>query len=365
MLWQEEMRNNITNIEEIAPIFHLGGEECENLKNLCEHFPMSIPRYYLSLVNPNDPNDPIRRMCVPAVAEYSPEGDFDTSGEVGNTVAPGVQHKYRESALVLTTNRCAMYCRHCFRKRLVGLSDEEILSGMEKMIQYVADHEEITNVILSGGDALMLPTKTLEKYLEALSRIDHLDIIRIASRLPVVYPMRITEDYELQGLLSRISRKKQMYVVTQFNHPTELTPQAHEAIQALLRGGVVVKNQTVLLRGVNDSVQVLAALLRKLTAFGAVPYYVFQCRPVTGVKASFQVPFAEGYDIVEQAKALQNGQGKCFKYCMSHPTGKIEIAGKLDDDRMVFKYHQMKHREDDGRIFIKALPPDAAWLGEI
>lgn len=365
MIWSEEMKHNVTDVAEIAPLLGLSDDETAKLTMLTERFPMSVTRYYLSLIDQNDPKDPIRKMCIPSAAEYSGEGQFDTSGEAGNTVVPGVQHKYRESALVLTTNRCAMYCRHCFRKRLVGLTDSEILSHFDGVIDYVREHEEITNVILSGGDALMLPTATLERYLYELTQIEHLDLIRVASRIPVVYPMRIFEDKGLLDILRRYTRMKQIYLVTQFNHPNELTPQAHTAVQALLAAGVVVKNQTVLLRGVNDSPEVLGALLRKLTAFGVVPYYVFQCRPVRGVKTSFQVPFAEGYDIVERAKAMQSGQGKCFKYCLSHPTGKIEIAGKLDDGRLAFKYHQTKDRADEGRIFIKDLPKDAAWLDEI
>lgn len=365
MFWQDEMRNNVTEIDTLAPALGIPQAETEQLRRLLEYYPMSIPRYYLSLVDGSDPEDPIRKMCVPATAEFDPEGDFDTSGEASNTVVPGVQHKYKESALVLTTNRCAMYCRHCFRKRLVGLTDEEILNGFDEVIAYVREHEEISNVILSGGDSLMLPTSTLERYLDALTQIPHIDLIRIATRMPVVYPMRVFEDKKLLAALKRYTQKKQLYLVTQFNHPNELTLQARAGIQALLRCGVVIKNQTVLLRGVNDSVEVLGALLRKLTAFGVVPYYVFQCRPVTGVKSNFQVPFSEGYDIVEGAKALQSGQGKCFKYCLSHPTGKIEIVGKLDGGRMAFKYHQTKDEQDAGRMFIRELPPEAGWLGEI
>jgi len=365
MYWQEEMRHNVTDIAQLAPALGLTGEEREKLEKLLEHYPMSIPRYYLSLADLNDPDDPIRRMCVPAAAEFDPEGDLDTSGEAHNTVASGVQHKYDESALVLTTNRCAMYCRHCFRKRLVGMSDEEILSHFGEMVAYVREHEELSNVILSGGDALMLPTATLERYLEELSQIPHIDLIRIASRIPVVFPMRVFEDEALLSLFRRYTQKKQIYLVTQFNHPNELTAQARTAVQALLRCGVVVKNQTVLLRGVNDSVETLGALLRKLTAFGVVPYYVFQCRPVTGVLSNFQVPFLEALPIVEGAKAMQSGQGKCFKYCLSHPTGKIEIVGLVGENRMAFKYHQTKDKHNAGRIFIRELSETDGWLGDI
>ena len=255
-----------------------------------------------------------------------------------------------------------MYCRHCLRKRLVGSSDEEIASSFHKVIDYIHDHKEISNVILSGGDALMLPTEMLSRYLSAFAEMEHLDLIRIATRIPVVLPERITEDSELQEALRAYGERKQIYVVTQFNHPRELTEESAAALRILRECGTVVKNQTVLLKGVNDDAAVLGSLLRRLTACGAVPYYVFQCRPVTGVKSSFQVPFSRGYDIVEEAKAMQNGQGKCLKYCMSHPRGKIEIAGKLEDGAMLFKFHQAKHNHDAGRIFTRKLPKEETWL---
>lgn len=238
MLWYEEMKNNVTDIGALAPKLGLNEAETERMRKLCEAFPMSATRYYLSLIDWDDPNDPIRKMCIPTFFETDMSGAFDTSGEASNTVCEGVQHKYRESALILTTNRCAMYCRHCFRKRLVGLSDEEIASHFDEVIGYIRAHGEITNAILSGGDALMLPTRTVERYLDALSEIDHLDLIRVATRMPVVYPMRIIEDTALLKAFARYTKRKQIYVVTQFNHPNEITPQARAAIRALLECGV-------------------------------------------------------------------------------------------------------------------------------
>ena len=190
----------------------------------------------------------------------------------------------------------------------------------------------------------------------------HLDLIRIATHMPVVLPSRITEDLELLAVLQSCSRKKQVYIVTQFNHPREVTEKARSALRVLLECGVVIKNQTVLLKGVNDDPLVLGSLLRKLTANGVVPYYVFQCRPVTGVKNYYQVPFSRGHDIVEKAKAMQNGQGKCLKYCMSHPRGKLEIAGKMEGGAILFKFHQAKYESNAGRFFIKHLSEEEAWL---
>lgn len=203
---------------------------------------------------------------------------------------------------------------------------------------------------------------TIKRYLELFSPIDHLDLIRFGTRVPVVLPMRIYEDQELLDILNFYNQKKQIYVVTQFNHSQELTPEAYKGIQKLLKAGIMVKNQTVLLKGVNDNSQTLGALLKGLTRWGITPYYIFQCRPVSGVKAQFQVPLEEGYKIVEGAKAMQNGQGKTIRYAMSHVTGKIEILGLLPDGQMLFKYQQAKYSEDMGRIFSQKMKPGQAWL---
>ena len=255
-----------------------------------------------------------------------------------------------------------MYCRHCFRKRLVGLSDEEIAKHFDEMIKYVKDHKEINNVLVSGGDSFLNSNEVIEKYLSNLTEIEHLDLIRFGTRVPVVYPERITRDDSLKNILKKYGEKKQIYVVTQFNHPNEVTKEASEAIKYLREAGVIVKNQVVLLKGVNDDSNVLGELLKKITSIGIVPYYIFQCRPVTGVKNQFQVPLKRAIDIVEGAKNLQSGQGKCIKYCMSTKTGKIEIVGKLDDNKMIFKYHQAKYEKDRSRIFIEDISDDQTWL---
>lgn len=361
---QHDIPHTIHTAKEVAPLIGMDAEQTEKMERLLDAYPMAIPSYYLSLIDWNDPADPIRRMCVPSLDERDLDGAFDTSGEADNTVETGLQHKYSQTALVLTTQRCAMYCRHCFRKRLVGQSDDEIASHLPAIKAYIESHPEIDNVLLSGGDALMLSNATLRGYLDALCRIPHLNFIRIGSRMPVVYPFRISEDKELLSMLESYNRRKQLYIVTQFNHPNEITPEAITAIKKLHHRGIVIKNQTVLLGGVNDDPDVLSRLLSRLTAYGVVPYYVFQCRPVRGVKSRFQVPLSRAYDIVAAAKAQQNGQGKCFKFCMSHPQGKIEIIGKLEDGRMVFRYHQPKYPQDAGRVFLRTLAPDEGWLPE-
>lgn len=208
----------------------------------------------------------------------------------------------------------------------------------------------------------MMPDKMIRRYLEELTSMEHLDLIRFGTRVPVVFPDRILQDKELQDMFREYADKKQLYIVTQFNHPRELTPKAREVIRLFLKMGIVVKNQTVLLKGVNDDPEVLGLLLRKLTAAGIVPYYIFQCRPVRGVKNQFQVPLEKGVRIVDEAKNLQSGQGKCIRYCMSTPRGKIEVLGQLPDGKMLFKFNQAKNSDDAAKIMVLDLEPGQCWL---
>ena len=344
----------------------LGLNEADSaqMARILAQFPMSVPHYYLSLINWDDENDPIRKMCIPSVRETDLSGSFDTSGEASNTVVVGMQHKYHATALILSTNRCAMYCRHCFRKRLVGLSDAEIASHLDEMIAYIKEHKEISNVLVSGGDAFLNDNEVIEEYLSRLCEIDHLDMIRFGTRVPVSFPQRVTSDPDLIALLKKYNEKKQLFVITHFNHPNEITPESTAAVHAILSAGIPIRNQTVLLHGVNDDSEVLGTLLRRLIRIGVIPYYVFQCRPVSGVKNQFSVPFLRGIQVVEGAKRMQNGQGKSLRYALSHPTGKIEILGTAGGNRMLFKYHQAKYDKDAGRMFTMDLDENQTWLGD-
>lgn len=359
---KKELKARYTDMGEIGKILHFTDEEAISLKKIADQYPVAVTDYYLSLIDPGDPNDAIRKMCIPSIAELARDGETDTSGEADNTVALGIQHKYKQTALILSTNQCAMYCRHCFRKRMVGATDEEITRNLEAAVQYVTEHEEISNVLITGGDSLMLPNRILEQYLLAFTRLDHLDLIRFGTRIPVVNPDRVLDDLDLQDIFWRYAARKQLYIVTQFNHPRELTAKARACIRVFIEMGIVVKNQTVLLKGVNDDPKTLGALLRGLTSAGVIPYYIFQCRPVRGIQNQFQVPLRRGVRIVDEAKNMQNGQGKCLRYCMSTPRGKVEILGMQDDTHMLFKFHQAKYPEDAGRIFTAQLTVNQGWL---
>lgn len=359
----KELEKSISCVKQFKRHADLSPDEARKLEKIVQVHPMRISPYYLSLIDWNDPTDPIRKMAVPSVEELNLEGFYDTSGEAENTKMPGLQHKYSETALILATNRCATYCRHCFRKRLVGLPSEEVLKRFEEATEYIAEHEEINNVLISGGDPLVLKNEIIERFLEVLARINHIDFIRIGSRVPVTLPARLG-DPKLLAIFKKCSKSgKRLYVVTQFNHPREITPQSTGAVSNLLKAGVLISNQTVLLRGINDDPGTLANLMNKLVSIGVAPYYVFQCRPVKRVKHHFQVPICEGLRIVEKAKAGCNGLSKRFKYVMSHVTGKIEILGVMDRE-IYFKYHEAKDRENLGVMFKRQVDEEAGWLDD-
>ncbi|TCK87960.1 KamA family protein [Natranaerovirga hydrolytica] len=364
MEWKELLKQNATTLEDLKSYLTFSQEEESKLKDLIESYPLSTTQYYLSLINPDDPNDPIRKMSIPSVNEFDITGLTDTSGELENTKMEGVQHKYGPTVLLLSTSTCAMYCRHCFRKRLVGLSNQETLKMIDNAIAYIKEHKEASNVLITGGDSFLLDTSIIEKLLKALCEIEHIDFIRFGTRTPVVFPQRITRDNELLSVLEKYNKKKRIYLVTHFNHTNEITDESMAAIEALHKRNIIISNQAVLLKGVNDSKEELSRLINTLTRVGVVPYYVFQCRPVKGVANNFQVPLKEGYKIIEEAKLSLNGHGKRFRYIMSHITGKIEIVGQLNDEEMIFKYHQAKDPKNMGKIFTKKITDDA-WLSDI
>ncbi|WP_457568174.1 KamA family radical SAM protein [Desulfurobacterium sp.] len=353
-----------SSLEEIESHFGVAFKNKNRLNRVIKKHPMFISSYYADLIDWNDPNDPLKKMIFPSVEELNVSGSYDTSGEKENTVITGLQHKYRETALLLVTNRCAGYCRYCFRKRMVGIPTEETVKIFDLALEYIKEHKEITNVLISGGDPLTLPTEVVAYFLEELKKVSHLKFVRIGTRVPVFYPARIYEDSGLLSVFENFSKDKALYVVTHFNHEREVTAEAARSVRALMRSGVSVSNQTVLLKGVNDSPGRLASLMKSLISVGVLPYYVFQCRPVKRVKSHFQVPLKSGWEIVEKAKQELDGFGKRFRYVMSHKTGKIEIVGVIGRE-IYLKYHQAKDYRKVGRLFKRILTPNAGWFDDL
>lgn len=363
MYWKKEMNKNVTSIDHLKKFIPISEKDELWLKKVIMQHPMSISKHYMSLINFDDPDDPLKKMVIPSKFEMSTIGSYDTSGEQSNTKFLGFQHKYAQTVLILSTHRCASYCRFCFRKRMVGISKDEIFLNMQRAVSYIKKHPEVNNILITGGDPLILPTKVISHFLENLSNIPHINFIRFGTKVPIYLPQRIFEDTELLDLLEFYNTKKQIYFVIQTDHAREITPGMIKAVNLLQKRRVILNNQTVLMKGINDDPEVLAELQNKLVSIGINPYYVFQCRPVKRVKNYFQLPIIEGYQIVEKSKKLLNGHSKRFRYVMSHKTGKIEILGPLKDE-MIFKYHQAKDVKNSGKIFKRKLSKTSGWLDE-
>jgi lysine 2,3-aminomutase len=267
-------------------------------------YPLSVTPYYLSLINPNDPDDPIRKQAIPSLLEMTmgSMGAEDPLGEKEDTVVPGLIHRYPDRVLLVLTDICPVLCRHCTRKRewrnggWVRPSSE-----VAAILDYISQHKAIRDVIISGGDPLTLSNRHLEDIISRIRRIKHVEIIRIGTRFPVVLPQRI--DKELCTMLAKYGP---IWLNTHFNHVREITPEAAEACDRLLRSGVPVNNQSVLLRGINDSVEAQMKLCHGLLKIKVRPYYLFQCDEVQGTE-HLRTPVEVGIKIIEGMRGYTSG----------------------------------------------------------
>lgn len=350
----------ITDIDKIKEIPE---HERLKLKQITDKFVFRVNEYYLKLIDWKDPQDPIRKLVIPNEGELEEYGRWDASDEDTNYVVPGCQHKYRTTALLIVSEVCGAYCRYCFRKRLFRNDVKEALSDVSAGIEYIAKHPAINNVLLTGGDSLILATSKLEMILDQLRAIEHVKIIRLGSKIPVFNPMRIYEDERLLELIKKHSSSdKRIYIMAHINHPREITPEAKRGFEALHQAGAIVVNQTPILRGINDNADVLAELLDRLSWAGVTPYYFFINRPVAGNR-DFVLPLADVYKLVEEAKSKTSGLGKRIRLSMSHTSGKIEILA-IEDGKAYLKYHQS--RDDQyGKFMILDCPNDAAWFDDL
>ncbi len=351
---------HLTRIEQME---QLSEEERTRLKKITEIFSFRSNDYYLSLINWDDPDDPIRKIIIPHSHELEQWGRLDPSDEESYTIIPGLEHKYNSTVLLLISNVCEGICRYCFRKRVFIDTQRTHLRDTAGAMQYITEHKEITNVLLTGGDPFVLKTSKLDNIIRQLREIEHVQIIRIGTKMPAFNPYRIIEDPSLLDMISKYStEQKKIYIMTHFVHPHELTDVAIKCVNLLQKAGALLANQTPLIRDVNSSPEVLAELLGKLSFIGAVPYYIFQCRPAIGNKA-YTVPIEKGYEIVEQAKSLVSGLAKRARYTMSHATGKIEILGKTKEF-VHFKYHRAADDRDSGRFLVFKSNPNAYWFDD-
>jgi len=351
-------------IRDVNQIPQLTPRERAILSKVTERYPFRANTYYLGLIDWDDPEDPIRRIVIPEVGELETDGVLDPSDEAAVTVARGTEHKYRNTVVLLVSEVCGTLCRFCFRKRLFMQSNDEVSVDVSRGLEYIRRHPEVDNVLLTGGDALILGSRRLDRILGALRDIPHVRVIRIGTKIPAFNPYRILDDPELCRTLARHSQEdRRIYIMVHFNHPRELTEVAVEGLSRLLESRAVVVNQTPLLKGVNDDPAIIAELFNKLSHVGVPPYYLFQGRPIDG-NADFRVPLRRGYRIFELAKKRMSGLAKRARYAMSHASGKVEILGFLEGE-VVLKYHQAKDPDDLGHLFSLPCPSDACWLDDL
>ncbi len=339
-------------------------DQRDRLREVVRDHAFRASDYYLGLIDWDDPDDPIRRIIVPDPGELDPWGRFDPSAEARITVARGVQHKYRHTVLLLCNEACGGYCRYCFRKRLFRKGNEEVAHDVSEGITYIAEHPEVTNVLLTGGDPLHLSTSRLATILDALAEISHVGIIRIGTRMPAFDPFRIRDDDALLEVIRRVSTPhRRVHVIAHFDHPRELAEPAVEAVAALLDAGAVCANQCPLIRGVNDDAAVLAELFRHLSFIGCPPYYVFQCRPTVGNRP-YAVPIVEGFRTFDRARTDVSGLASRARYVMSHETGKVQVLA-VDDGHIYARYHRALVAGLEGRFLVYRRDDDAFWLDDL
>lgn len=302
--WRWQVKNRIETLDQLKKYIDLTPEEEEGIRESLKTLRMAITPYYLSLIDPDDPNCPIRKQAIPSIQElYKSEADLDDPlHEDSDSPVPGLTHRYPDRVLFLITDMCSMYCRHCTRRRFAGQKDAASpVDRIDKCIDYIARTPQVRDVLLSGGDALLVSDERLEYIIKKLREIPHVEIIRIGSRTPVVLPQRITPE-----LVNMLSKYHPIWLNTHFNHPDEITPESTEACARLANAGVPLGNQSVLLRGINDCSHVMKKLVRELVKIRVRPYYIYQCDLSTGIE-HFRTPVSKGIEIMENLRGHTSG----------------------------------------------------------
>jgi len=314
--WQWQLAHDIKDIETLSRVIKLDDREKSDLRNCLKKFRMAITPYYAALMDPRDKNCPVRLQAVPRLAELRDDSSDldDPLHEDVDSPVPGLTHRYPDRVLLLVTNICSMNCRHCTRRRLVGFEDCHLAkSNLDKAVAYIQKNKVVRDVLISGGDPLILTDSELEKIISRLRAIEHVEIIRIGTRTPVVMPMRITD-----SLAAMLKKYHPIYVNTHFNHPKELTVEARAACAKLADAGIPLGNQSVLLKGVNDQAPVMKKLVQQLLTARVKPYYIYQCDLSKGI-SHFRTSVPKGIEIMESLRGHTTG--------MAVPTYVVDAPG--------------------------------------
>ena len=343
--WRWQSQNAIRSVRQLRDLLTFSPEELEAIGELEAQYKLAIPPYYFSLIDPKDPNDPIRLQSVTSPLELRNKSGYeleDPLEEDKDMPVPGLTHRYPDRALLVTTHVCTMYCRFCTRKRatMVRGGWDAISRDDERMIEYIRDHPEIRDVIVSGGDPLTLPITKLKFFLDNLADIPHVDVIRIGTRVPVTLPQKLYD----QDLIDLLADAGKVWIQTHFNHPREITPEAARVCKALLCAGMPVNNHTVLLKGVNDDLETMRRLMRGLLRIKVRPYYLFHCDPVTGA-GHFRTSVWKGLELMEGLRGHLSGLGiPTYVVDSPHGGGKIPLMPNYlvsaSDDAVVLRNYE-------------------------
>ncbi len=302
--WHWQVRNRITSVEQLSQVIKLTAEEMEGIKKARGRMGMAITPYWLTLIDPEDASCPIRRQSVPTVYEsqIGPHEMVDPCAEDRDSPAPHLVHRYPDRVLLLATEQCAMYCRHCTRRRLVGENKRTgANNNWDAAVEYIRANRKIRDVLISGGDPLMLEDGILEELIKKIRSISHVEFLRIGTRLPVTLPQRITE-----GLVLMLKKYSPLWISIHFNHPKEITKRCRIACEMLADSGFPLGSQTVLLKGINDRPFIMKKLMHELLRIRVRPYYIYQCDPVKGTQ-HFRTPVATGINIIEKLRGHTSG----------------------------------------------------------
>jgi len=302
--WRWQLRHRVTRLEQLQEILQLIPEEIEGIKQSKGRLALAVTPYFVSLMDPGNPNCPIRRQAIPRIEEchLSKNDMVDPCGEDKNSPVSGLVHRYPDRVLLLVTDQCATYCRYCTRRRLVGSNERPITQGnFEEVLKYLKTHKKVRDVLLSGGDPLLLENERLEEILSRLRMIPHIELLRIGTRVPVTLPQRITA-----GLVRMLKKYHPLMISIHFTHPKEITDAVRRACNELADGGIPLGSQTVLLKGINDKPYTMKKLVHELLKIRVRPYYIYQCDLAMGTE-HFRTSVATGIQIIEKLRGHTTG----------------------------------------------------------
>lgn len=297
------LKNAIRDVSTLSKIISISQEEAKAIEQTATQYRWSISPYYASLIDPDDRNCPIRKQSVPVIQEiFYKEEIEDHYAVVYNSPAPLITRMYADRLIINVSNICAMFCRHCLRKKDIALKDMIYSKeDVQAAIDYIAENPAVRDVLITGGDALALSDSYIDWILTKLEQIPHLEVMRLGSRMVCTLPQRITPDF-----CDMLSHHKPVYLNTQFNNPKELTPEVEDAVDRLIKAGVLVGNQSVLLKGINNNIHVMKKLVQEMLRIRIRPYYIFNCKKLQGIR-HFRAPVADGLNILEHLRGYTSG----------------------------------------------------------